>query len=347
MSSAQTVFPRTGRLPSVSGRLVATAILVTVLAAANGRFVLHQFHAILGSAGSKFSLLSLCAAGLVAVFTIVARRCARGRRLNLRLLPRALFPGWLVRHASTRADLGFFVLNALFMGTLIGSTFLSFPFAEHAFSHLLTALFGPANAAPAASNAAAGLETVILYLAFELAYYIDHYTSHRFDVFWEIHRVHHTAEVLTPLTVFRVHPLEEVKYHHIQVAVLALSAAILGRWLPEVQWTLNGTNVLIVIVYLTLTHLQHSHLWLPTTGLLGRIIASPAHHQMHHSDDPAYARCNLGWSLAVFDWMFGTLRVPGRTKGRLRFGTDSGPADNHSIKGALVTPIVRAVRALG
>lgn len=242
--------------------------------------------------------------------------------------------------------MGFFVLNALFMGTLIGSTFVSFPFAEHAFSRLLTALFGPASAAPAASNAAAALETAILYLAFELAYYIDHYTSHRFDVFWEIHRVHHTAEVLTPLTVFRVHPLEEIKYHHIQVAVLALTAAILGRWLPEVQWTLNGTNVLIVVVYLSLTHLQHSHLWLPTTGLLGRIVASPAHHQMHHSDDPAYARCNLGWSLALFDWLFGTLCVPTRENSRPRFGTGTGPADNHSIRGALLTPIVRAVRAL-
>lgn len=341
MSSAQTALSQPRRLP---GALAVAAALGVVIV--NWRFILHQFGAILASPGSKFSLLSLMMAGLIAVVAIVIRQGARGRGLDLRRLRRVLLPAKVLCHASTRADLGFFVLNALFLGGLIGSTFVSFPLAEQAFARLLAFIFGTASPAPAASAAAVALQTLVLYLAFELAYYIDHYTSHRFDFFWEIHRVHHTAEVLTPLTVFRVHPLEEIKYHHVQVVVMAFTAAVLGRWMPAVQWTLNGTNVLIVAVYFCLTHLQHSHLWLAVTGPLGRIIASPAHHQTHHSTDPAYARCNLGWSLALFDWMFGTLRVPSKRKGSLRFGTGSAPVDNHSVKGALLAPIVRAVRTL-
>ena len=47
----------------------------------------------------------------------------------------------------------------------------------------------------------------ILFLAYELGYWLNHYLSHRIAFLWEFHKVHHSATVLTPLTNFRVHPI--------------------------------------------------------------------------------------------------------------------------------------------
>ena len=54
-------------------------------------------------------------------------------------------------------------------------------------------------------------------------------------------------------------------------------------------------------------HLQHSHMWIAFRGMLGRIFVSPAHHQVHHSDNPKHFDKNFGSCLALWDWMFGTL----------------------------------------
>ena len=60
-------------------------------------------------------------------------------------------------------------------------------------------------------------------------------------------------------------------------------------------------------------HLQHSHMWISFRGLLGRVFISPAHHQVHHSDNPKHFNTNYGSCLALWDWMFGTLYVPRRS----------------------------------
>ena len=31
---------------------------------------------------------------------------------------------------------------------------------------------------------------------------------HKIPLLWEIHKTHHSARVLTPITIFRTHPLE-------------------------------------------------------------------------------------------------------------------------------------------
>ena len=86
----------------------------------------------------------------------------------------------------------------------------------------------------------------------------------------------------------------------------------------------SGTNALLVIFWLTLSHLQHSHVWLPITGIWGRIITSPSHHQIHHSKLPHHLGKNLGGHLAVWDWAFGTLYIPSKQREALDLGVD-GP----------------------
>ena len=93
-------------------------------------------------------------------------------------------------------------------------------------------------------------------------------------------------------------------------------------------------------------HLQHSHVWIATTGLLGRVILSPAHHQIHHSDNPIHFDKNFGSCLSVWDWLFGTLHMPERERERLNFGVETRARDHHTAIGSLVMPFVQALGRL-
>ena len=77
-------------------------------------------------------------------------------------------------------------------------------------------------------------------------------------------------------------------------------------------FTLLNGNILTMMFLLTYGHLRHSHMWIAFTGIAGRILQSPAHHQLHHSANPAHFDKNLGFALALWDWAFGTLAIPGQ-----------------------------------
>ena len=112
------------------------------------------------------------------------------------------------------------------------------------------------------------------------------------------------------------------------------------------SFTLFDQNVLMLIyIYLT-AQLQHSEIWIPFTGVWGRLFMSPAHHQLHHSADPAHFNCNLGASLAMWDWLAGSLRMPTVEPPRLAFGVSGHAHDPHGVMGLVVDPVVNAFRAL-
>ncbi len=73
---------------------------------------------------------------------------------------------------------------------------------------------------------------------------------------------------------------------------------------------------------------------------------SPAHHQIHHSRNPAHFNKNLGSCLAVWDWMFGTLYIPGAEPEVLEFGVEPDRENAHTIRGELIAPFGRAALLL-
>ena len=113
----------------------------------------------------------------------------------------------------------------------------------------------------------------MLFLAYELGYWFNHWLSHKVPLLWEFHKVHHTAEVLTPLTNFRVHPV----YAFVFANILAFSTAVasgLGHYLfgdTAYQYALADTNIILVLFIHAYVHLQHSHVWISFTGGLGRV----------------------------------------------------------------------------
>lgn len=313
------------------------------------RILAHVGQALAGvflSPGSIFSLLSLGAALLIAAGFLVLRR-RRHRALRLRALWRALFPQRIWGHASTRADIGYLLLNTfVFNGALFGWALLSGTAIQAGTTAALTQLFGASPVPLLPGWAAGAVLTVGLFLAYDFAYWLDHYLMHRISWLWEFHRVHHTAEVLTPFTAARMHPVDSLIFINICAVIIGAVHGMMSYGLGDAHAALVSGNNLILVVFLYATiHLQHSHIRLAFTGIWGRIFFSPAHHHIHHSDDPRHYNTNLGSCLAVWDWMFGTLIMPTATQ-RLSFGTGAAPEGPHSATGGLIHPFVQSAKVL-
>jgi sterol desaturase/sphingolipid hydroxylase (fatty acid hydroxylase superfamily) len=300
------------------------------------------------SPGSHISVLSLLSALFVALAVLAARRYKRRRRVRVKLLFRALFPKRVVLSKSSLADVGYFYFNVFVFGIIFGWALLSFDTLSRGVTSLLTTAFGAMPPAPVPGFAARAIITVMLFLAYELGYWLNHYLSHRIPFLWEFHKVHHSATALTPLTNFRVHPV----YMCVFINILAISMGLaggLGDYLlgqPAAQYGLSETNIILVFFIYVYVHLQHSQVWIAFTGWLGHIFMSPAHHQVHHSRNPAHFNKNLGSCLALWDWMFGTLHVPTTEREAFEFGVEPDRPHAHTIRGELLAPFGRAAGML-
>jgi sterol desaturase/sphingolipid hydroxylase (fatty acid hydroxylase superfamily) len=213
-------------------------------------------------------------------------------------------------------------------------------------SGTLTDVFGVRPETGLNALASQSIVTVALFLTYELGYWVDHYVSHRVPVLWDFHKVHHTAEVLSPLTNFRMHPVDSVVFANILAVFLGVVGGILSYLQLGDPFEVGGTNLILVAFYFVTVHLQHSHVWIATTGVLGRVILSPAHHQIHHSDKPIHFDKNFGSCLSIWDWVFGTLHMPEPTRERLNFGVATRERDHHTVLGSLIMPFVQAASRL-
>lgn len=296
---------------------------------------------------------SLTCALLVATLFLVRRRRMRNRPVRPRTILRALFPKGLSGHPSVRADLGYMLLALVGFGAIIAWAVLSYQVLSNAVVGWLVWGFGAGAPTTLPAIVTGGILTLALFLAYELAYWFDHYLKHRVPILWEFHKVHHEATVLTPLTVFRVHPMDALIHSNITAVLTGLTNGAVNYLFGTTTYlyAIQDTNLILVLFLHAYTHLQHSQFWMPASGLLGRIILSPAHHQVHHSADPVNFNKNLGACLAIWDWMFGTLYVPAKRSEKLTFGVDPAPGERapervHSIPRSLIVPFLRAFSQL-
>lgn len=294
---------------------------------------------------SQDSLFSLFTAGAIAALIVLARR--KGE-LPFKVMLRAMFPRALFRSASCRNDVIYLLLNTLVFPAALAWIIVSVPVVTDLTRDGLAAFGGPrdAGALPAWGNTAAA--TLVLFAAYELAYWCDHALSHRVPFLWEFHKVHHTADRLTPLTNARVHPVDTALFANFVALYTGVAAGALEYVLGAAPRPLliGDTNVLLVVFLHVTIHLQHTHFWIRFPGVFGRIFMSPAHHQIHHSEDPAHFNKNFGSCLAVWDWLFGTLCEPPRVRPELTFGAGPALARNHRLVPSLLDPFAAVLRML-
>jgi sterol desaturase/sphingolipid hydroxylase (fatty acid hydroxylase superfamily) len=304
-------------------------------------FVSGTTASLLLSLGSNLSLASLLSALWIAIWVVLLKRGRSKKPVRYNVMIRALFPKWQ-RRPTFKADVWFLLLNVFAMGFLISWTVVSAQFISDHVAGALTRTFGSLPKSAMGEFSRRSIVTVCLFLAYELAFWFDHYLSHRIPFLWEFHKVHHTAEVLSPITNFRVHPVDSVVFFNILRFFVGATGGVLSYLQLGNPFAVGGTNLIMVAFIFLTVHLQHSHVWLATTGPLGRLILSPAHHQLHHSDNPIHFDKNFGACLSIFDWLFGTLHMPQRKRERITFGIPARLPSHHTAIGGLVTPFVKA-----
>ncbi|WIY23420.1 sterol desaturase family protein [Parasedimentitalea psychrophila] len=192
---------------------------------------------------------------------------------------------------------------------------------------------------------------LILWIVSDCAAYWIHRIHHSQRVLWSLHAVHHSAQVMSPFTAYRQHPLGyliTVPLHSVLIGVA--QGLLIGPLAPETAIAqIAGVNAFIVLANIAMANFHHSHIWISFGPLLERIIISPAQHQIHHSDQSAHYNKNYGQTLALWDWMFGTLFVI-RRKEQLSFGLgdmETKKMGDHRLVATLLYPFRSQFRRFG
>ncbi|MGH7437455.1 MAG: sterol desaturase family protein, partial [Polyangiaceae bacterium] len=251
-------------------------------------------------------------------------------------------------HRSARQDYVYFFVNGLLYYGLVAQLLGSErPFAVLVYG-ALTKAFGPLASPLLGGLGAKILFTLASVLLFDLATFLLHYAMHTMSVLWPFHKIHHSAEVLTPVTLFRMHPVDLLLS---TAAVLAFTGAGLGVFgylagQPMSEYQVFGINVVVFLFYLTGYNLRHSQIWLGYPAWLSHVLISPAQHQVHHSTDPRHKDRNLGLIFAFWDAMAGTLYVP-RAYEAVEYGVTREERNPYrSVSGLFVKPFAESARAM-
>ena len=132
------------------------------------------------------------------------------------------------------------------------------------------------------------------FLVQDLANYWMHRLEHASRILWAFHSVHHSQQVLSGITQFRHHVVNQLLHQVVMlIPIMALLGLPVGMWLP------------VTLAFSLLESLQHAELdW--TYGPLRRLFVSPVFHSIHHSTDPRKFGKNFGMTLSLWDFLFGT-----------------------------------------
>ncbi len=249
----------------------------------------------------------------VALAAIVTYFRIQSDRRTIRGFFRHLLPPGTFSHPSVRADVLFWLSRRIFMPLLVIPVVISTVAAGHGAYFILSAILGPST--HATGQAGPGmllLFTVSMLLAYDLSYYLYHYLQHRVPILWELHKVHHSAQIMVGVTKDRVHPLDEIMNRWWDGLI---PGCVYGIWLffvlDPVEITIFGLSVYALRnTIVMMDFVRHTHLKLSYGRWLNAIFLCPHYHQLHHSIAEKHWDRNFGLMLSVWDRLFGTLVVP-------------------------------------
>jgi sterol desaturase/sphingolipid hydroxylase (fatty acid hydroxylase superfamily) len=273
---------------------------------------------------------------------------------SLRRLMRFLFPADVYRHSSAKVDYGVYLTNRILFGWVEMGAGIAATATALATSAQLSTWLGSSGDLFRWHSASMAAFTVASVVVSDAAVYLVHAAHHRIPVLWEFHRVHHTAEVLTPFTVYRKHPLYDLISASVRGVLMGVlqgvsAYAFIGR--PQLV-TLLGINVGYALFHAAGSNLRHTHIWL-TSGppQYGR---APLEPELWRDFCPMglairYA-LRSSWPRRIFalwDWLFGTLYVP-RGREDLHFGVKDAIGQEHpTLWAAYMVPFTNLSRLLG
>lgn len=286
-------------------------------------------------------VLLLVPLAVAALFLLLWARLAPGAVAS------ELFTRRVWWHPSARLDYRFYIVNRLLLAHLgLGAAVLwaiGTLGAAEGVQAALRATVGAVEQRPASGWALLGY-TVAIFVAFDFGRFFAHWLMHRIPALWQFHKVHHAAEVLTPVTGSRAHPVEVMLDLFMRLLMSALvTGAFAYVYTGVTELTILGFNAAVFVVFYLLHHLQHSHIPLHFGPVLSRWWVSPLMHQVHHSRERQHWDRNMGFGLAVWDRLFGTLYVP-RADERFRLGLPEGSGRFDTVWRLYAEPFVLLAR---
>ena len=256
----------------------------------------------------------------------------------LRLLKRyfTLSVWW---HPSARADYLYYLVNGAFFPIIFAPLLGVSSLVANGIAETITFHHAESEVHWAVITAF----SIAVFVAYDFGRYIGHWVQHKNAFLWEFHKVHHSAEVLTPLTSFRLHPVDLLLMSVTPGIFTGLvgGVAILVTGGAVTPWQFLGMHAGIAGYHL-ISNLRHTHVWISFGPRISRFLISPAQHQIHHSASEEHFHKNIGWAFAVWDRWFGTLYVP-RGREDIVYGLGDGTdADYHGVVKMYFLPVVRA-----
>lgn len=208
----------------------------------------------------------------------------------------AALEAWAPRRVRTQprstrwvTNWGFTVVNTVALRALaVGLPFLAVGAAIDA-GYQGWGLFNALDWPPA-------VEIVATVLIMDFAIWAQHLITHKVPILWRIHQVHHADVDIDVTTAIRFHPVEIAISMLLKIGLVYLiGPAALAVVLFEV--ILNGTAMF-----------NHANIKLPLgfDRVLRLFLVTPDMHRVHHSVHRAEHDSNYGFSLSIWDRMFGT-----------------------------------------
>lgn len=143
------------------------------------------------------------------------------------------------------------------------------------------------------------INIIIAFLLLDMAMYFQHVLVHAVPLFWRFHRMHHADLDIDTSTGLRFHPVEIVVSMALKISfIITIGAPVLAVLLFEIS--LSSSSIF-----------NHGNVRLPSRLelLVRRLIVTPDMHRIHHSMISEETNSNYGFSLSIWDHMFGTYRA--------------------------------------
>lgn len=267
---------------------------------------------------------------------------------NLKNASSRLFARHIFLHESARLDYRYAIVNHLTTSAILVYLIVAINVMSGAFYGLFNglALFDGLNVTVGWVGA---VLIVLLYaFAYDTTNFFQHILQHKVPILWEFHKVHHSAEVLTPVTAVRLHPVAQLVAATVGAMVYgSLNGLMYNIFAGETaQYSLFGANLFALLFYTVgLYHLKHSHVWFTYPRFIKDVFASPSLHLIHHSNDPRHYDKNLGFVFTFWDRVFGTYYDP-KPEDReglvLGISESEGRDEYCTVKQLYLTPFKRA-----
>lgn len=258
-----------------------------------------------------------------------------------------LFPRKVFFARSAINDYGLFIFNKLLKAALFPFIVLTMVPVALSVSSAIEWLLGPITPFVLPASIIMFIFTFMLFVFDDFTRFYLHRLLHKFPFLWEFHKVHHSATVLTPFTIYRSHPVENYLYACrmalTQGFVVGLCYYLFGPTLKMID--IIGANVFVFAFNIMGSNLRHSHIAMSWGDKIEGFFISPAQHQIHHSDNVKHFDKNFGTALSIWDRLFNSFMRSSEV-GALSFGVGKEGDQHKTLVGIYIQPFVQSYKTL-